>query len=299
MPSTTNSVVEPGVQALDIDGTNMAVKKKKKTDFIVNMVNPKFHNYDKPLCLALTVALFTIALVIIMAGVLVAQPPKDIPIDAVPGTNQSTTVCTEHRSYPQFIGHHEMQRALVNKLTQLPPPQNVPENAVVTLTPTICIDTAYVTLSGHSNWGFSFWNNGPTAGAATSRPSQDLTGTIDMSLSGNQPLTGIKISNVPIGPSFMEVCYPPPAYLEGKMPDKYTNLLNGISTGTAAPSWGTFVATPYIIGLCNPAEYKVKLSNYTIFKGVNKIEMLKTGDNLEYQRIQCPAYCTSHSFSTC
>ena len=292
MSSTTNSVEKPGMaQVVDVDGAKMAVKKKKKkTDFIVNMVNPRFHNYDKPLCLALTVALFTMITIIIMALGLIAQPPKDIFIDAVPGTNQTTTVCTDHRSYPQFIGHHQMQREFVTKMTVLPPPQNVPENAVVTLTPTICIDTVYVTLSGQSNWGFSFWNV---------QPNQDVTGTIDMDLTGNQQLTGIKISNIPIGPSFMEVCYPPPAYLEGKMPEKYTNLDgNGISTGTAAPSWGTFVATPYIIGLCNPAKYRVKLSNYTLLKGVNTIEMLKTGDNLEYQRIQCPAYCTYHSFST-
>jgi len=48
----------------------------KRSRFIVNMVNPRFQNYSRPLLLAITVGLLTFILIVCTCVILMAVKPK-------------------------------------------------------------------------------------------------------------------------------------------------------------------------------------------------------------------------------
>jgi len=51
-------------------------RMQKKSRFIVNMVNPRFHNYSRPLLLAITVGLLTFILMVCTCLMMMAVKPK-------------------------------------------------------------------------------------------------------------------------------------------------------------------------------------------------------------------------------
>jgi len=81
--------------------------RAEKTKFIVNMVNPRFQNYNRPLLLAILVGGLTFVLMIATFALVMSAEPKKTWVSAVPTIDEVRTTsgsCTTMTSYPQFFG---------------------------------------------------------------------------------------------------------------------------------------------------------------------------------------------------
>jgi len=82
--------------------------KGTRTRFIVNMVNPRFQNYNRPLLLAILVGTLTFLLMMITFILVMSAEPKKTWVPPIPKIDEVRTTsgsCTTATTYPQFFGN--------------------------------------------------------------------------------------------------------------------------------------------------------------------------------------------------
>lgn len=118
-----------------------ASSKAKKTRFTMNIVDPRYQNYSRPLMIIILVAVLKFVLMITTFNIVMSVEPKKTWIHAVPKIEEVQTTsksCTRADSYQQFYGNvHEIRDFIWD--TKTPEPETSNENIEVNVNVTVDI----------------------------------------------------------------------------------------------------------------------------------------------------------------
>jgi len=147
---------------------------------LVNMVNPRFHNYDKPLTVALIVGGLTSLIVVVLIVVQVATTLFEVE-------TTSTVV-----DYPQFYGSYAGQRRWYEKLVSNTESTGASEGSAETSVHVdLCLELIQVLVpenDGIASKSMKFWRN----------------------------VAGSEAAGGPLGVGYLENCWPPEGFLLGQ-----------------------------------------------------------------------------------
>lgn len=147
-------------QNLALESRTKENSRAEKTRFIVNMVNPRFQNYNRPLLLAILVGGLTFVLMIITFSLVMSAEPKKTWVSAVPKIDEVRTTsgsCTTMASYPQVFGSYYYIRTFM-KQTVNPSQATTDENVKVSINADLCLNSEVTMLVYTPDQSASFIN---------------------------------------------------------------------------------------------------------------------------------------------
>jgi len=154
---------ENKVKNTDLVPTEDASSKAKKTRFIMNIVDPRYQNYSRPLMIIILVAVLKFVLMITTFRILMSVEPKKTWIHAVPKIEEYNTTsksCTRADSYQQFYGSvHEIREFMWDTKTPEPETSNEDIEVNVEVTVDMCLRRPVKVMTYNPSYSTPLENN--------------------------------------------------------------------------------------------------------------------------------------------